>query len=94
MSTQIDICRESTYVDAVEREATHLAGDAESSEPAIGLAAVASLRRLLETLEQLQVENARAHGWPWQRIAAALGVSKQAVHRKYGHGGRMRRRGA
>ena len=94
MSTQIDIRLESTYVDDVEPEATQLAGDAANSEPAIGLAAVASLRRLLETLERLQVENARAQGWPWQRIAAALGVSKQAVHRKYGRGGRMRGRGA
>jgi DNA-directed RNA polymerase specialized sigma24 family protein len=90
MSTHVDKRDRSTYVDDVEREATELAGDAASAEPAVGLAAVASLRLLLETLEQVQVENARARGWPWQRIAEALGVSKQAVHRKYGRG----RRGA
>jgi len=65
-------------------EATELAGAATSEDPAVGLAAVASLRVLLESLEELQVETARAQGWSWERIARALGVSKQAVHQKYG----------
>jgi DNA-directed RNA polymerase specialized sigma24 family protein len=67
-------------------EATELAGAASSTDPAVGLRAVASLRALLETLERLQVENARAQGWSWQQIADSLGVSRQAVHKK--HGGR------
>jgi hypothetical protein len=41
---------------------------------------------LLETLEDLQVHNAREQGWSWQQIADSLGVSRQAVHKK--HGGR------
>jgi hypothetical protein len=49
----------------------------------VGLAAVAALRGLVEVLEALQVENARAKGWSWQQIAARLGVTKQAVHHKY-----------
>ena len=65
-------------------EATKLASAAGSKDPAIGLRAVAALRRLLEQLEQLQVENARQQGWPWQEIATHLGVSKQAVHKTYG----------
>ena len=64
-------------------EATKLAGAAASRDPAAGLRAVASLRLLLEELQELQVENARAHGWSWQEIASMLGVSKQAVHKKY-----------
>jgi DNA-directed RNA polymerase specialized sigma24 family protein len=63
--------------------ATRLAREITSDDPAVGLRAVASLRTLLQSLEQLQVENARAHGWSWQQIAAALGVSKQAVHEKH-----------
>lgn len=74
------------------QEATTLAGDAAEGEPAVGLAAVAALRALLDTLEALQVERAREQGWQWQRIAAALGVTKQAVHKKYGGGGRLPRR--
>ncbi len=70
----------------MHEEATQLAGDAANADPVVGLAAVASLRRLLETLEQLQVEHARKQGWSWQRIAESLGVSKQAVHKKYGGG--------
>jgi hypothetical protein len=67
-------------------EATELADATSSRDPAVGLAAVASLRALLESLERLQVENARERGWSWQQIADALGVSRQAVHKK--HGGR------
>ena len=67
-------------------QATELADATASRDPAVGLAAVASLRTLLESLETLQVTNARERGWSWQQIADALGVSKQAVHKK--HGGR------
>jgi hypothetical protein len=78
-------------------EATKLAGAVSSADPAVGLRAVASLRALLESLEGLQVENAREQGWSWQQIADSLGVSKQAVHKKHGSGagllGRRRRRG-
>jgi IS30 family transposase len=45
---------------------------------------VAALRVLVERLEMLQVDNARALGWSWQDIASRLGVTKQTVHRKHG----------
>lgn len=79
------------YVDEMS-EATDLARETTSADPAVGLRAVASLRILLESLEELQVENARRAGWSWQAIASSLGVSKQAVHRKHGRGPRWRRR--
>ena len=72
-------------------EATELADATASKDPSVGLAAVASLRVLLESLEELQVENARALGWSWQQIAGTLGVSRQAVHKKYGRRGLLRR---
>ncbi len=65
-------------------EATQLARQTSSKDPRVGLAGVASLRLLLESLEELQVKNAREQGWSWSDIGRALGVSKQAVHRKYG----------
>lgn len=65
------------------REATKLAKQASSRDPVVGLQAVASLRLLVEQLQDLQVDNARNQGWSWRQIAAALGVSKQAVHKKY-----------
>ncbi len=64
-------------------DATELAEQTAATDPYVGLRAVAALRRLLERLEAIQVENARAQGWSWQEIAAALGVTKQAVHRKH-----------
>ena len=57
-----------------------------SADPAVGLRAVRSLRRLVEQLEDLQVASARRQGWSWADIAGVLGVSKQAVHKKHsGH---------
>lgn len=67
-------------------EATKVASQASSSDPRVGLRAVAALRRLVEQLESLQVANARDLGWSWQEIAQELDVSKQAVHKK--HAGR------
>ena len=64
-------------------KAPELAAAADSSDPRTGLRAVAALRRLLEQLETLQVDNARARGWSWQDIADVLGVSRQAVHKKH-----------
>ena len=68
-------------------EATELAGEATSTDPAVGLRAVRALGRLADSLEALQVGRARALGWSWQQIADALGVSRQAVHKKYGRAG-------
>jgi hypothetical protein len=68
-------------------EATDLAAAASSADPRVGLRAVVALRRLLESLEQLQVTNARREGWSWQEIADALEVTRQGVHKK--HAGRM-----
>jgi len=66
-------------------ETTHqIAEGAASSDPDIGLRAVAALRALAERLELLQVQQARDLGWSWQDIASHLGVTKQTVHRKYG----------
>ena len=65
-------------------QATELASAASSSDPEVGLRAVAALGRLLERLEELQVDNARRHGWSWEQVGAVLGVSRQAVHKKHG----------
>lgn len=59
-----------------------LAG-ATGDDPLLGLRAVRSLRELVERLEVLQVDRARQLGMPWQEIADALGVTKQAVHQKH-----------
>lgn len=60
-----------------------LAEAASGQDPAAGLRAARALRELAERLETLQVKNARERGWSWQEIAVFLGVSKQAVHKKY-----------
>lgn len=56
---------------------------ADLSDPRAGLRAVASLRVLADTLELRQVEAALRDGMSWQSIADALGVTRQAVHKKY-----------
>lgn len=62
---------------------TTLADTAAGDDPALGLRAVRSLRELADRLEALQVERARSLGWSWEEVAAALGVTRQAVHKKY-----------
>ena len=64
-------------------DATKLASAAANRDPATGLRAVSALRKLLEHLEAAQVASARQQGWSWQDIADALGVSRQAVHKKH-----------
>lgn len=53
------------------------------SNPVEALAAVGSLRRLADRLEAASVQAAIDQGWNWVQIADALGVTKQAVHKKY-----------
>jgi hypothetical protein len=64
-----------------------------SDDPGVGLRAVASLRALVDAVEELQVRRARELGWSWQQIAVALGISKQAAHQRFGRGERRPRRG-
>lgn len=52
-------------------------------DPATGLRAVAVLHRLADDLERQQVQRARSAGWSWQQIGDALGISRQAVHKKH-----------
>lgn len=53
--------------------------------PGEALAAVVALRRLADQLEQAAVERAVEQGWTWSQVAQALGVTKQAVHKKFAH---------
>ena len=56
---------------------------AAADDPDTGLRAVRAMRELADRLEVLQVRNARDRGWSWQQIADALGVTRQAVHKKH-----------
>ena len=51
-------------------------------DPEQALAAVVALRRLADSLERRAVISAMDQGWSWTLIAQALGVSKQAAHRR------------
>jgi hypothetical protein len=68
---------------AEEAPAAALAVRVTDKDPAVGLQAVVALRRLLEELERVHVDNAREQGWTWQSIATALQVSRQSVHEKH-----------
>lgn len=60
-----------------------LTDEAAGDDPRRGLRAVGALRELADRLEALQVARARDLGWSWQEVADELGVSRQAVHKKY-----------
>ncbi len=74
-------------------DTAQVASAASSKDPSVGLRAVRSLRVLVERLEGLQVQNARDAGWTWEQIAQQLGITRQAVHKKYAGGrGPLRRK--
>ncbi len=52
-------------------------------EPAEALAAVVSLRIMADKLERKAVKKALDQGWTWAQIAEALGISKQAAHKRH-----------
>src|SRR5262249_62383484 len=72
-------------------EGKRLVEAATDPDPEVGIAAVVALRGLVEVLEALQVDNARAQGWSWRDIARRLGGTKQTGH--YKHAPRARGRG-
>jgi DNA-binding NarL/FixJ family response regulator len=65
--------------------------DADDLDPHGGLRAVVALRQLADRLEDEHVTRAIRDGWSWARIAEALNVTRQAVHKK--HAARLRAAG-
>jgi len=61
-----------------------LSAEAGDDHPFSKLVAIAELRAELDRYEAVAVRQARNLGLSWQIIATALGVSKQAVHKKHG----------
>ena len=52
------------------------------NNPAEALAAVVALRLMADKLERSAVNTALQQNWSWSQIAEALGVSKQAAHKR------------
>ena len=50
--------------------------------PDEALAAVVALRRLADRIEREAVRSALQQGWSWSKIAQALGITKQAAHKR------------
>ncbi|MEC5200014.1 hypothetical protein RCH21_002257 [Arthrobacter sp. PL16] len=61
-----------------------LVGSMDGKGPAESLQIVAELHREVGRAEAGLVRSARQAGLSWEAIAQCLGVTKQAVHRKYG----------
>ena len=65
------------------KQLTALARATADEDPLVGLDAVVQVRQEMERVEAVLVRRARNQGATWVEIAAALGVSKQAIHKKY-----------
>jgi transcriptional regulator with GAF, ATPase, and Fis domain len=52
-------------------------------QPGDALAAALALRELADRIERKAVRRAMEDGWTWAQIAEALGVTKQAAHKKH-----------
>ena len=63
-----------------------LTAEAGSDDPLASLRAVRALRTEINLHEATLIRRARNLGFGWQMIATALGVTRQAVHKKYGRG--------
>lgn len=61
-----------------------LVGSMDGKGPAQALQLVAELHREVARSEAGLVRSARQAGLSWEAIAQCLGVTKQAVHKKYG----------
>lgn len=70
-------------VTAATERGLRLAGLAADEDPEHGFLGVLSLRDVAQLCEEHQVAQARAEGWTWAQIAAALRVSRQAVHQRH-----------
>ncbi|HEY8620264.1 MAG TPA: hypothetical protein VIM01_09330 [Dermatophilaceae bacterium] len=68
-------------------EDSDLTANLGSDDPAVGLRAVGALHRLAEQVEATNVKLARDHGWSWEQVGDALGISRQSAHAKYGRRG-------
>jgi DNA-directed RNA polymerase specialized sigma24 family protein len=75
----LTVCILSTRVDSV----TVPTEIATPDDPDEALAAVVALRRLADRLERAAVARAIEEGWTWAQVAEALGVTRQAVHKKH-----------
>lgn len=58
-------------------------------DPAAALAAVIALRRMADRLERAAVAHAIEAGWTWAQVAEALGVTRQAAHKRHSRRGQM-----
>ena len=74
----------SSKIRSPQQEAIRLARQVgAATEPAQALRAIAALRGCLDALEAQHVDAALAAGSSWRVIAEALGVTRQAAHRKH-----------
>lgn len=63
---------------------TALARATRDDDPFVGLNATVEMRQEMERIEAVLVRRARNQGATWAAVAEVLGVSKQAIHKKYG----------
>lgn len=67
-----------------------LVAQAGDDDPIAALGALRALRKEVDQREAVLVRRARVRGASWAVIATMLGVSRQAVHKKYGTGWRSK----
>jgi hypothetical protein len=57
--------------------------DSGPEDPAAAMAAVIALRRLADGMERAAVDAAIRDGWTWAQVAQALGITRQAAHKRH-----------
>lgn len=59
--------------------------DPKQDDPAQAFTAAIALRLSADKIEHEAVVAAINQGWSWSRIADAMGISKQAAHKRFRH---------
>lgn len=66
-----------------EGRGERMVGLGADEDPELGFIGVLGLKDVVRTCEEYQVASARAAGWTWAQIGAALQVSPQAAHQRH-----------
>lgn len=70
----------------MRKDLEKLAARTDGDDPLEALTALTELRREVDRRETVLVRRARVRGASWSAVAIALGVSRQAAHKKHGFG--------
>ncbi len=75
----------------MKEDTKRLFAELEDEDPSKGLAGVVGMYAVVGRAEVVHVRRALAAGWSWRQIGAALGISRQAAHKRHARSRKVER---